>query len=54
MVSAVGNQLQHNIDLLFKIVEKGGDNMIQDLIALSKNIGMNYFSGIFSTVTQYD
>lgn len=38
MVSAVGNQLQHNLDTLLKVLDRGGENMHQDVLALAKAI----------------
>eukprot|EP00026_Physarum_polycephalum_P002562 Phypoly_transcript_02569.p1 GENE.Phypoly_transcript_02569~~Phypoly_transcript_02569.p1 ORF type:complete len:769 (+),score=147.95 Phypoly_transcript_02569:385-2691(+) len=38
MVSAVGNQLQYNIDTLLKVMERGGENVAFDTQSLAKNI----------------
>jgi len=38
MVSAVGNQLQHNLDTLLKVIDRGGENLHQDVLALARNI----------------
>jgi len=38
MVSAVGNQLQHNLDTLLKVIERGGENLHQDALALARAI----------------
>jgi len=41
MVSAVGNQLQHNLDTLLQVIDRGGPNLQQDVLTLAANIAQD-------------